>query len=159
MPRLEVGWYLFQVRGVILMHFQNLVAFSFQITINNFFMILSLIYSWCTSCFKFFLVYLEYLFHMHFNLLNPFVTDTVSYRNQSIDLWSKSMDWFLYDIGLCHERVKTRLWSIRISKCSAYYTEVFIRDGAYFYVNDNRAALIEGGRLFEFRWLLDKTRY
>ena len=31
----------------------------------------------------------------------------ISYRNQSIDLWSKSMDWFLYDIGLRHdERVK-----------------------------------------------------
>ena len=30
----------------------------------------------------------------------------ISYRNQSIDLWSKSMDWFLYDISLRHERVK-----------------------------------------------------
>ena len=30
----------------------------------------------------------------------------ISYRNQSIDLRSKSMDWFLYDIGLRHERVK-----------------------------------------------------
>ena len=29
-----------------------------------------------------------------------------SYRNQSIDLLCKSMDWFLYDIGLRHERVK-----------------------------------------------------
>ena len=29
----------------------------------------------------------------------------ISYRNQSIDLRSKSMDWFLYDIGLRHERV------------------------------------------------------
>ena len=29
----------------------------------------------------------------------------ISYRNQSIDLLGKSMDWFLYDIGLCHERV------------------------------------------------------
>ena len=30
----------------------------------------------------------------------------LSYRNQSIDLRSKSMDWFLYDNGLLHERVK-----------------------------------------------------
>ena len=30
----------------------------------------------------------------------------ISYRNQSIDLLCKSMDWFLYDIGLRHERVK-----------------------------------------------------
>ena len=30
----------------------------------------------------------------------------ISYRNQSIYLRSKSMDWLLYDIGLRHERVK-----------------------------------------------------
>ena len=30
----------------------------------------------------------------------------LSYRNQSIDLQSKSMDWFLYDNDLRHERVK-----------------------------------------------------
>ena len=30
----------------------------------------------------------------------------ISYRNQSIDLQSKPMDWFLYDTGLPHERVK-----------------------------------------------------
>ena len=29
----------------------------------------------------------------------------LSYRNQSIDLLCKSMDWFLYDNGLSHERV------------------------------------------------------
>ena len=31
----------------------------------------------------------------------------LSYRNQSIDLQSKSMDWFLYDNRLRHERVKS----------------------------------------------------
>ena len=30
---------------------------------------------------------------------------SLSYRNQSIDLLCKSVDWFLYDRGLCHERV------------------------------------------------------
>ena len=30
----------------------------------------------------------------------------LSYRNESIDLESKSIDWFLYDNGLRHERVK-----------------------------------------------------
>ena len=30
----------------------------------------------------------------------------LSYRNQSIDLRNKSMNWFLYDNGLRHERVK-----------------------------------------------------
>ena len=38
----------------------------------------------------------------------------LSYRNQSIDLWSKSMDWFLYDNDLCHERVKCCVNSWRI---------------------------------------------
>ena len=31
----------------------------------------------------------------------------LSYRNQSIDLLCKSMDWFLYDNGTRHQRVKT----------------------------------------------------
>ena len=31
----------------------------------------------------------------------------LSYRNQSIDLRSKTLDWVLYDNGLRHERVKT----------------------------------------------------
>ena len=31
---------------------------------------------------------------------------SISYRNQSIDLLRKSMDWFLYDIDLRRERVK-----------------------------------------------------
>ena len=30
-----------------------------------------------------------------------------SYRNQFIDLLSKSMDWFLYDRDLLHERVNS----------------------------------------------------
>ena len=31
---------------------------------------------------------------------------SLSYRNQLIDLQNKSMDWFLYDRDLCHERVE-----------------------------------------------------
>ena len=34
---------------------------------------------------------------------NPFMTEALSYRNQSIDLLCKSMDWFLYDRGLRQE--------------------------------------------------------
>ena len=34
------------------------------------------------------------------------------YRNQSIDLLSKPMDWLLYDNGLRHERVKTKIFFI-----------------------------------------------
>ena len=36
----------------------------------------------------------------------------LSYRNQSIDLLCKSMDWFLYDNGLRHERVKIKIRGI-----------------------------------------------
>ena len=36
----------------------------------------------------------------------------LSYRNQSIDLLRKSMDWVLYDNGLRHERVKSIFPSI-----------------------------------------------
>ena len=34
---------------------------------------------------------------------------SVSYKNQSIDLQSKSINWFLYDMNLYHERVKRTL--------------------------------------------------
>ena len=45
----------------------------------------------------------------------------LSYRNQSIDLWSKSMDWFLYDNSLRHERIKCRfdIWNTLPSKKKA----------------------------------------
>ena len=32
----------------------------------------------------------------------------LSYKNQSIDLLRKSMDWFLYDNDLRHEKVKNK---------------------------------------------------
>ena len=41
----------------------------------------------------------------HLNLWRP---RPISYRNQSINLQSKSMDWFPYDIGLGNERVKPK---------------------------------------------------
>ena len=37
------------------------------------------------------------------------MTRSLLYGNQSIDLQSKSVDWFLYDNGLRHERVKDPL--------------------------------------------------
>ena len=47
--------------------------------------------------------------------LTPSRLRPILYRNQSIDLQSKSMDWFLYDIGLQCERVNQilRLMSIQ----------------------------------------------
>ena len=38
--------------------------------------------------------------------INSFMTESLSHRNQPIDLQSKSMDWFLYYMDLHHERVK-----------------------------------------------------
>ena len=44
--------------------------------------------------------------------LTPSWRRPLSYRNQSIDWQSKSTDWFLYDNGLRHERVKGWNWWI-----------------------------------------------
>ena len=43
---------------------------------------------------------------LNMHLVNSLMTEVLPYRNQSIDLQSKSMDWFLYDKDLCPERVK-----------------------------------------------------
>ena len=45
----------------------------------------------------------------------------LSYRNESIDLESKSIDWFLYDNGLRHERVKF-LVNLLVGDLQFYYT-------------------------------------
>ena len=46
----------------------------------------------------------------NFLVLNTWLTLSwrrfLPYRNQSIDLQNKSIDWFLYDRDLCHERLK-----------------------------------------------------
>ena len=36
------------------------------------------------------------------------MTESLSHRNQSIDLLCKSMNWFLYDEELRHEREKMK---------------------------------------------------
>ena len=50
----------------------------------------------------------------------------ISSRNQSIDLQSKSIDWFLDDIGLRRERLKNHLFSRR-----GYLVEVFFWKSSY----------------------------
>ena len=45
---------------------------------------------------------------------------SLSYRNQSIDLQSQSVDWFLYDRDLRHERVKGYLYQ-RSFYCKTWY--------------------------------------
>ena len=49
---------------------------------------------------------LQVRYHSALNLFSSFMTEAVIYRNQSIDWQSKSTDWFLYDNGLRHERVR-----------------------------------------------------
>ena len=48
--------------------------------------------------------------HLNFNKLTPSWRRSLSYRNQSINLQSKSMDWFLYGKDLSHERAKEHCW-------------------------------------------------
>ena len=51
------------------------------------------------------------------------MTEPLSYRNQSIiDLLCKSMDWFLYDNGLRHERVEEKDQVIQLHMVSFYNT-------------------------------------
>ena len=45
----------------------------------------------------------------------------LSYRNQSIDLLGKSMDWFLYDKDLRHERMKKNIESNIFFEVQNYY--------------------------------------
>ena len=44
-------------------------------------------------------------------MFNSFTTEALSYRNQPIDLQSTSMNWFLYDNSLRHERVKNSFFA------------------------------------------------
>ena len=45
-------------------------------------------------------------------LILTFYAGSPSYKNQSTDLQSKSMDWFLYDRELSRERVKIAYFQV-----------------------------------------------
>ena len=49
----------------------------------------------------------------------------LSYRNQSIDLQSKSMDWFLCNNGLGHERVKC-IFILLNKQCSYHFAHLYL---------------------------------
>ena len=55
----------------------------------------------------------------------------LSYRNQSIDLLCKSVDWFLYDNGLRHEKVKVAWYWISILCLKSQYPGKVIRFTKY----------------------------
>ena len=46
--------------------------------------------------------------------INSFRTEVPTYRNRSIDLLYKSMDWFLFDRDLRHERIKDHVCTAKI---------------------------------------------
>ena len=48
----------------------------------------------------------EYFEDIRRRKINSFMTKVLIIRNQSIDMQSKSMDWFLYEKGLRHEKAK-----------------------------------------------------
>ena len=61
------------------------------------------------------------------------MTEPLSYRNQSIDLPWKSMDWFLCDNGLRQERVK---YSLGITRPKKYVSRKINQDGFIFHVTN-----------------------
>ena len=60
------------------------------------------------------------LVHINCININSFMTESLSYSNQFIDLLRKSMDWFLYDRGLHHERVNLILYVFRSNALDFY---------------------------------------
>ena len=54
---------------------------------------------------------------------------SLSYKNQSIDLRSKSIDWFLYDNGLRHERVKkAEVYFDWLKQCNCHFLGIYLQD-------------------------------
>ena len=52
----------------------------------------------------------------------------LSYRNQSIDLQRKSMDWFLYDNVLRHERVKEKICRFYEWNWRTFWSLLYLED-------------------------------
>ena len=59
-------------------------------------------------------------------VINSFMTEISIYRDQSIDLQSKSVDWFLYDRDLRHERVNGTIFG-DVFKTHLSKTELFAK--------------------------------
>ena len=54
-------------------------------------------------------IYSYYIHNRILSALNSFMMEVPTYRNQPIDLQSKSVDWFLYDRDLRYEKVNQYL--------------------------------------------------
>ena len=90
--------------------------------------IYSVLFFFTFSCF---IVNSSYLHFQNYWLCKTSLTHSwrrpLSYRNQSIDLFCKSMDWFLYDNDLRHERVNPFddtgffLYPLKTSKTRSFF--------------------------------------
>ena len=60
---------------------------------------------------------------------------SLSYRNQSNDLLCKSMDWFLYDNGPRHERVKEHLVAFSLT-LFAYTSKLSLQSKINFFITN-----------------------
>ena len=49
----------------------------------------------------------------------------LSYRNQSIVLQSKSIEWFLYDADFRHEKVKRDILGQQLHKKQVFFCELY----------------------------------
>ena len=71
---------------------------------------------------------------------------SLSYRKQSTDLLCKSMDWFLYERDLRHERVKRHLEKTKGTKLSVFW---ILNDlGCYWNNCSMRATIFKALSLF-----------
>ena len=91
-----------QKKNKIFLNIFNNLAFGFHIfNYRRFWVAISKISVLLQHVYSFFI-------YQGISLLTLSWRRPLSYRNQSIDLLRKSMNWFLYDNGLRHERVKLR---------------------------------------------------
>ena len=93
------------LEGQILL-FKNFCLDSFSIDVSDWFL-----YSECNLLVKAIQILCSaYSCHRWSKSLNVSWRRSLSYRNQSVDLQSKSLDWFLYDRDFHHERIKVGLF-------------------------------------------------
>ena len=87
--------------------------------------------------FYYFFVFLSFFFSSFCILTQSNLSwrRSLSYTNQSIDLQSKSMDWFLYDNGLCHERVKCNFKLLITTSIEIQFKKRKFKN--YFHVTDD----------------------
>ena len=84
-----------------------------------------------TESFSYHNIFSQFNTTLYLDWLNSLLTlwwrQSLSYWNQSIHLLRKSMDWFLYDNGLRHERVKRCFKNVEAQFILAIFIIYFFR--------------------------------